>query len=195
MSTLGRPIEAMRLYKKVITEIPQFAMALVNRGLVRLSFARMVYDEGHSAALAAHACRDLESAIGPNLDWESAPGNIIDLVQAKALDIRSAVDVDKILTETEMDGWPLGESDEKAYRFCMLERQLFLNPLVMLGRHSIAASDPLHLPSHAFKGGAVPPLLGWYNQMMQEFVHARLLYHEAIEAAPLDDRPPPLCRR
>lgn len=60
----------------------------------------------------------------------------------------------------------------------------------MLGLHSIAVSDPLHLPSHKFAGGPVPPLLGWYNQMKQEFVSARLLYHQAMEAEPLDDRPP-----
>ena len=72
----------------------------------------------------------------------------------------------------------------------MLDRQLFLNPLVMLGAHSIAAADPLHLPSHTFSQGSVPPLVGWYNQMKQEFIGARLLYHEAMEAEPLEDRPP-----
>ncbi len=189
MSTLGRPIEAMRLYEVALTASPMFAMALLNRGLVRLSFARMVYDDGHRAVLAAHACRDLEKVIDPDLNWESAPENIIAFVQEKASEIRSDVDVNKVLSATEMDGWSLGKSDEKAYRVRMLDRQLFLNPLVMLGQHSIAACDPLHLPSHTFTDGTAPPLLGWYNQMKQEFVSARLLYHEAMEAEPFDDLP------
>ena len=190
MSTLGRPIEALRLYEFVLMTNPQFAMALANRGLVRLSFARMVHDAGHRAVLAAYACRDLERVVDPDLEWESAPTNIIALVKAKASEIRSAVDVDMVLAQTEMDGWPLGEGHGKAYRLRMLNRRLFLNPLVMLGSHSLAADDPLHLPSHTFADGTVPPRLGWYNQMKQEFIGARLLYHQAMEAEPLDDRPP-----
>lgn len=190
MSTLGRPIEALRLYEFVLITRPRFAMALANRGLVRFSFARMVYDAGHRALLAAYACRDLERVVDPDLEWESAPANVIALVNAKASEIRSAVDVDMVLAQTEMEGWPLGEGHAKAYRLRMLNRRLFLNPLVMLGPHSIAAGDPLHLPNHTFAGGTVPPLLGRYNQMKQEFVSARLLYHEAMEAEPLDECPP-----
>ncbi|MEX6509082.1 LA2681 family HEPN domain-containing protein [Jiella sp. M17.18] len=190
LSTLGRPIEALRLYEIVLMTNPRFAMALANRGLVRFSFARMVHDDGHRAVLAAYACRDLERVVDPDLVWESAPTNIISLVKTKASEIRAAVDVDMVLAQTEMDGWPLGVGEAKAYRLRMLNRRLFLNPLIVLGPHSIAAHDSLHLPSHTFAKGTVPPLLGWYNQMKQEFVGARLLYHEAMEAAPLDDRPP-----
>ena len=190
MNTLGRPVEALRLYDIVLRTKPRFAMALANRGLVRFGFARMVYDDGHRAVLAAHACRDLERIVDPDLEWDSAPANIVDLINAKVAEIRATVDVDTVLARTELDGWPLGEGDAKTYRLRMLDRRLFLNPLVMLGPHSIAAGDPLHLPSHVFTQGTVPPLLGWYNQMKQEFVGARLLYHEAIEAEPLDDRLP-----
>ncbi|MGY6646952.1 MAG: LA2681 family HEPN domain-containing protein [Salinarimonas sp.] len=190
MSTLGRPIEALRIYEYVLMTSPRFAMAIANRGLVRWCLARMVHDVGHRAILAAYACRDLERVAGPNLDWERPPANIVALVNAKASEIRSAVDVDMVLAKTEMDGWPLGEGQAKSYRLRMLDRRLFLNPLVMLGPHSIAAGDPLHLPSHTFAEGTVPPLLGWYNQMKEEFISARLLYHEAMEAQPLGDRTP-----
>lgn len=190
MNTLGRPVEALRLYAGVLRRTPRFAMALANRGLVRFCFARMVHDDGHRAVLAAYACRDLEHVVDPKLEWDSAPSNIIHLVKAKAAEIRSAVEVDAVLARTALDGWPLGEGDGKIYRHRMLDRQLFLNPLVMLGAHSIAATDPLHLPSHTFSQGSVPPLVGWYNQMKQEFIGARLLYHEAMEAEPLEDRPP-----
>ncbi|MFT6424665.1 MAG: hypothetical protein ACJAX2_000982 [Celeribacter sp.] len=190
MNALGRPVEALRLYEGVLRTRPRFAMALANRGLVRFCFARMVHDDGHRAVLAAYACRDLEHVVDPKLEWDSAPSNIIHIVKAKAEEIRAAVDVDTVLARTDLDGWPLGEGDEKSYRLRMLDRQLFLNPLVMLGAHSIAAADPLHLPSHTFSSGTVPPLVGWYNQMKQELIGARLLYHEAMESEPLDDRPP-----
>lgn len=188
INTLGRPIEALRLYDRVLRSRPRFAMAMVNRGLARFTFARMVYDEGHRAVLASYACHDLERAVDPDLEWESAPANIMEVINAKVADIRSVVDVDAVLARTELNGWSLGEGQTKAYRLRMLDRQLFLNPIVMLGPHSIAAGDPMHLPSHIFEG-TIPPLIGRYNQMKQEFVGARLLYHEAMMAEPLDDCP------
>lgn len=189
LNKLGRPIEALRLYDSVLRNKPRFAMAMVNRGLARFSFARMVYDDGHRAVLASYACRDLENVVDPDLDWDSAPANIIKLINAKVAEIRSTMNVDDLLTRIELKDWPLGKGEAQAYRQRLLDRQLFLNPLVMLGPHSIAAGDPLHLPSHTFAEGTVPPLIGRYNQMKQEFVGARLLYHEAMMGEPLDDCP------
>ncbi|MBE9639779.1 hypothetical protein IQ782_23260 [Salipiger pacificus] len=88
LSALGRPIEALRIYDSALLINPRFAMAIANRGLARLSFARMVHDTGHRAVLASYACRDLERVVDPDLEWESAPRNIIALVGAKASEIR-----------------------------------------------------------------------------------------------------------
>lgn len=187
MSALGRPVEALRIYESVLKSNPRFAMALANRGLVRLNFSRMVHDAEHRAVLAAYACRDLERVIDPDLDFESAPTHFIALVKARASEIRAAFDVERILAGAETDARPLGEGHARDYRLRMLNQGLFLNPLIVLGPHSFAACDPLHLPSHTFLNGLVPPLLGRYNQMKQEFVSARLLYHQAAEADPFND--------
>jgi hypothetical protein len=190
MNTLGRPIEALRLYRAVLRERPTFAMAIANRGLVRLTLARMVHDDGHRAVLAAHAWRDFDLVRHGDLEWEGEYLDMLAAVEQEAEQIRAAVDVDAVLARTDMDGWSLGDGDERAYRQRMLERGLFLNPLVMLGPHAIAAQDPLHLPSHSYGLHEPPHYLEWYNQLKQEFVAARLLFHEAMESAPLEDREP-----
>jgi hypothetical protein len=189
MNTLGRPVEALRLYDTVLQNRPRFAMAMANRGLTLLSLARMVHDDAHRAVLTAYACRDLEQIADRDPEWDSAPIDIIDSIDAEVAKIRSVIDVDAVLLRTELEGRPLGKREAKAYRLRMLDRRLFLNPLVMIGSHSIAASDPLHLPRHISSSATVPPLFGWYNQMKQEFIGARLLYHEAMEAEPICDHP------
>jgi hypothetical protein len=73
---------------------------------------------------------------------------------------------------------------EKVYRMWCLENRLFLNPLNDLGSYSVATRDILHLPSLTTgidEGGAEPPaIIGFYNQLKQEFVSARWLCYEGL---------------
>lgn len=188
MSTLGRPVEALRLYKAVLRDRPAFAMAIANRGIVRATFARMVHDDGHRALLVAHACCDFERVRSGDVEWEADYPDMIEAVGREAAQLRGAVDVDAVLARIDLDDWPLGDGEERAYRTRMLDMGLFLNPLAVLGPHAIAAADPLHLPSHSYGIDNPPHFLSWYNQLKQEFVAARLLYHEAMEGAPFEDR-------
>lgn len=87
-----------------------------------------------------------------------------------------------------MHAWQLGQGEERIYRERMLDMGLFLNPLVVIGPYPIAALDPLHLPSHTYGLDEPPHYVSWYNQLKQEFVAARLLFHEAIEGSPFEDR-------
>ncbi len=188
MNTLGRPVEALRIYAAVLRDSPNFAMAIANQGLARLTLARMIYDDGHRAVLAAHACQDFEKVRSGDVEWDGDYPDMMVAVDQQAAQVRAVVDVDAVFSKTDMSGWSLGEAEERDYRKRMLDMGLFLNPLSVLGPYSIAALDPLHLPSHSYGLDEPPHYLGWYNQLKQEFIAARLLFHEAVESEPFEDR-------
>jgi hypothetical protein len=71
-------------------------------------------------------------------------------------------------------------SRERKYREWALEQRLFLNPLVALGTHSVAARDTLNLPAIVVSIDEGPGLLGLFNQIKQEFISARYLLWEAL---------------
>ncbi|WP_057795718.1 LA2681 family HEPN domain-containing protein [Roseovarius atlanticus] len=188
MNTFGRPVEALRIYETVLRESPNFAMAIANRGLARLTLARMIYDDGHRAVLAAHAWQDFERVLNGDVEWDGDYPEMRAAVSEQAAQVRDAVDVEAVLAETDMHAWQVGQGEERIYRERMLEMGLFLNPLVVIGPYPIAALDPLHLPSHTYGLEEPPHYLRWYNQLKQEFVAARLLFHEAVEGPPFEDR-------
>jgi hypothetical protein len=71
---------------------------------------------------------------------------------------------------------------EQDYRRWVLRECLFLNPLNDLGPYSIAAHDVLSLPSYETPLREPPTLIGFFNQMKQEFVSARWLLYEGLHA-------------
>src|SRR5262249_50897784 len=79
----------------------------------------------------------------------------------------------------------LGKSaEERRYRIWCLRNRLFINPLNDLSALPIAACDILTLPSLTTPvgHGLMPSIIGFFNQMKQEFVSARYLYYEGVKA-------------
>jgi hypothetical protein len=82
-----------------------------------------------------------------------------------------------------MESFSLGSSgDEIAYRNWCLQNRLFLNPLNDIGPYPIAAHDVLGAPSIVVSIKEGPYYPGFFNQMKQEYVSARFLYYEGINA-------------
>src|SRR3546814_1717379 len=77
-------------------------------------------------------------------------------------------------------------SEERDYRTWCLRNALFLNPLNDIAAHSIAAQDILTLPDLVSSIDEPPILIGFFNQMKQEYVSARWEYYLGIQAK----RPP-----
>jgi hypothetical protein len=71
---------------------------------------------------------------------------------------------------------------ERQYRRWVLHSGLFLNPLNDLGSYSIAAQDIMSLPSITTTTGQFPPLIGFFNQMKQEYVSGRWLLYAGLHA-------------
>jgi tetratricopeptide (TPR) repeat protein len=181
LNTLGRGIEAMLLYDEALREQPKFAMALANRGIARMEFARALHDRGHAAIILLGAYEDLVAALSPNVVWDSDYPGIHKQITAKSQEIEAILDIARARQTANYDQHSLGRTKkERAYRKWALEWQLFLNPLNVLGAHSIAATDRFGLPTHHSTAGEPPQYIEWFNQLKQEFTTARLLIFEAL---------------
>jgi hypothetical protein len=66
-----------------------------------------------------------------------------------------------------------------------LTNRLFLNPINDALERSVAADDGLALPSFVTKLGEPPTLIGFFNQLKQEYVSARWAYYGGTHS----DRP------
>jgi len=70
--------------------------------------------------------------------------------------------------------------EERLYRHWCLKNKLFINPLNDLGAYPIANQDVLLLPDYVTEINKTPTLMGFFNQMKQEFVSARWLLYEGL---------------
>lgn len=93
--------------------------------------------------------------------------------------IESRIKPEKIIASNSLDAFSLGRSkEEQSYRRWALKNNLFLNPLMAIGPHAIAATDRMNLPSYVSPIGDPPTFIAWFNQMKQEYVAARWFLYE-----------------
>lgn len=190
LDTVGRVIEALRIYREVLAINNRFSIAVGNYGMALSFLANMVNDSGHYNDLHCYAYQALKTAINtpdPDLheqavavfrkrveEYESLPG----------IKIASEPIVYKELS--------LGEGEENEYRKWCLEKHLFLNPLNEVRELEAAfAHDPLSITSYTefinkndveTKSSGEPP--HWFamlNQLKEEYAYARHLFFEGSE--------------
>ncbi|QXO18545.1 LA2681 family HEPN domain-containing protein [Vibrio ostreae] len=180
LSSLGRTIESISYYDKVLSLIDNFAMAVGNKAINQFHYGQHLYDYGHSGVFFFHANKELSRFGTEPLLWDSG-------VQKDALDaFISYRDVtDEILNNIEFDSsfdfndFSLGESKkEQDYRKWCLKQRLFINPLNDVLDATIAANDILHLPSHVYAVGEEPRFPKYFNLLKQEFIVSRYMLYE-----------------
>ncbi|MHA7681880.1 LA2681 family HEPN domain-containing protein [Cupriavidus sp. PET2-C1] len=184
LDTAGRFIESRALWSEALQEQPTFWMARGNRGRGLMHYAHALYDPGHAAVFALAAHKDLADAI-QHIDEHPEFGD--PGLRAYFADAASAIgrhfDLPKIAADYRPEQFTLPEGgEERAYRRWCLQETLFLNPLNDLGPQPIAARDVLTLPDFVTSLGEPPVLVGFFNQLKQEFVSARWLYFDGINA-------------
>jgi len=180
LSSLGRSLEAIALYDVALSIVPNFAMALGNKGMAMQNLLPYIPDAGHARLIAAHACGLCRAANAPNVTWTTGDSSAGRLFANNADQIAKKIDVDKTISKFPLDRPSLGPtSEERAYRRWALAEGLFLNPLLVIGPHSIAATDRIHLPAHVAPIGDPPEFIAWFNQVKQEFVGARWFLYDA----------------
>ena len=186
LSSIGRFIEAIALWDRVLGIDDSFAMAHGNRGIGVNSYANALYDPGHAGLMRVAAYDSLAAATAADAVYDSA-GHQPARTQFENLKevIARHVDVNAVRRTVDLDNHSLGETaEERAYRAWCLRERLFINPLNDLGPLPIAARDILTLPSLTTTSSSarMPPVIGFFNQMKQEFVSARYQFYDGLHS-------------
>ena len=187
LSHLGRSIEALEIWRRALEVDPEFWMARGNLGSGLVRLGRLHYDSNQGAIMLLSAHKELVRALG---DAEKYP--IFGYPEARAYfeqqrrDIEANVDLSAVAENFELDGYTIGRSKrERDYRLWCLRHDLFLNLINELGPNTVAAHDPLVLPPFITKVGEPPSLIGYFNQLKQEFSAARWAFFEGIQDGPV----------
>lgn len=188
LDVMGRFIDAIEGYDAALRIIPKFAMALANRAYGLKHYAQFLEDKSERAILLLHAYDGLVAASAADAVYDSFDRDA--LSQRFADDARTyaaVVDLDRIRVTQDLDVPPLGRGKaERTYRQWCLEHRLFLNPLNDIGAHAKGASDNLVLPSISERFderpglSTPPPVIGFFNQMKQEYSSARFMLYEGL---------------
>ena len=184
LDTAGRFVEARAHWTRALEIDPEFWMARGNRGVGLMQYAKALYDRGHGAVFLVFAHRDLVKAV------DSAPryphlgdAAVASYFHQKAMAIERIIEPSTVGKAYLPDGHALGDTpEEQSYRNWCLREILFLNPLNDLEARSIAARDVLTLPNFVTALSEPPILIGFFNEMKQEFVSARWTLYEAMHA-------------
>lgn len=178
LSKIGRFVEALQYWNQALAIDSNFGMAIGNRGYGLLNYAKQLFDPGHIALFLERCSADLTRALRGELE----PG-VHEWLAPVLLEAKAAAQRLGLPEETLFHEHSLGDSSaEVSYREWCLRHCLFINPLNDLGEHSIAAADVLHLPTMVLGINESPSLLGFFNQLKQEFVSARYMYYEGLMA-------------
>jgi tetratricopeptide (TPR) repeat protein len=181
LHTVGRFIEAHEYWNRAIVIEPRFWMALGNRGCGRIEYANAVYSQQEREELIWAAYRDLTRAVELVREYPFGSQGALEFFKGHIDVLLARFGPDFLNHEMEFIDYSLGRSHrEKDYRTWALRETLFLSALNDLGTFSAAASDPLHLPDFVAPLDEPPVLIGFFNQIKQEYVSARWLLFDAI---------------
>lgn len=184
LNNLGRFIDALKYWDLAIQIIPNFAMALGNKGVGLTYYGHSLYDHGHTGILIATAKNILEQAISDDAFWDSGfqPSVNEQFTQHYDNSVKHLENI-KYDFALDLDQWSLGSSrQETHYRRWCLDKCLFLSPLNDVLKYSAASQDIIHLPDHTYKIDESPRFPNYYNLLKQEYVAARYMFYEAMNA-------------
>jgi tetratricopeptide (TPR) repeat protein len=179
MDTVGRFVEALEYWEQALALQPKFGMAVGNRGCGFETYAQALYDPGHRLLFAKFAHTGVTSALEKGVLFDGIYPQALAHFESVKKRIESLV---PSLNEIGLHDHPMGDTeDERNYRAWCLQNRLFLNPLNDLGPHSIANRDVLMLPAFTTKVKEPPTLVGFFNQLKQEYASARWFLYEGIQ--------------
>ena len=182
LNVLGRPVAAIEQWDAVVSEYPKFAMAQGGRASGMVSYASLLYDQGHRQVFYDCARSALSDATNNTAEWDEGEQD-----HYRDGFMHNKTRIEEFLKESEFDHKlvlqerSLGRSSrEQEYRRWCLGNSLFLNPLNDVLNLSVAARDWLHLPNHRYKVGEGQCFVEYYNIMKQEYVYSRYSLYNAL---------------
>jgi tetratricopeptide (TPR) repeat protein len=179
MRHCGRYIEAVAYWEQALEIDPDHGMARGNRGYGLERLAMLAHDPGHQRLILRAAHSELCRALDGPLEIGARPTFV-----AVRRRMEEWAPVSFFEAPPFEYCWPAGMTEEeRAYREWGLAERLFLNDLNELGPEPVAAADVLVLPDLVTPLDAGPELLGFFNQMKQEYASARYLLYGGILAS------------
>jgi hypothetical protein len=183
LTTIGRFVEAHEYWNRALAIEPRFWMALGNRGCGRIKYANAIYSQHTRQELIWAAYRDLTHAIALVDEYPHGSPGAPEFFKWHINELLARFGPDFLNHEMKFFDYSLGRSHrEKDYRIWALRERLFLTPLNDLGTYNAAATDPLHLPAYVAPLNEPPILIGFFNQIKQEYVSARWLLFDGMNS-------------
>jgi len=194
-SRYGRTIIALKYFNKALEIVPNHFMALTNKAICLESYAKLDYDDGHQIVFlkSTYACyhKALEE-INSHLDASEYDKKYYEKIHH---DIKLSIKrIEQMLPQEcldeglNFDKFSLGKTKkEEIFRRWVLSNKLFLNPMNDLDNFSIAAYDPLNLPTLTVPINlGFPKYITYFNQIKQEFIINRVLLYEGLNQLTID---------
>ncbi len=175
---IGRFVEAVWYYDKALAIDPNFGMAMGNKGFALTNYGRTLYDHGHASIFLKIAHGLIKEALKLPLEPGASEG-----FSQKIKWVESVLKPEFLSAPIDLTNSTMGRTKaEKAYRLWCLRERLFINPLNDLGNHPIANRDVLMTPSIVVEFDEGPTLHAFFNALKQEYVSARFLLYDGINA-------------
>lgn len=183
LNQFGRFIEAIKAWDSALNLVPNFAMALGNKGVGLTHYARALYDYGHGGVMVAHAVDELKEAISKSAIWDSGlHPEAEEYFRVNYLSAEKYLEKIEYRFDFDLNQWPVGDSKtEVEYRTWCLNNNLFLSPLNDVTQLYVSAQDVLHLPSHTYNIDEEARFPNYFNIMKQEYVTARFMLFESLD--------------
>ena len=181
LDRIGRMIEAIKYYQKLLKINSKFGMTLGNIGVAYLNYGMLVFDPSHRDIFnyfAYHYLQDsLRNRKNMNNDAIDCFKNYLEIFDKEY--VKQVLEPDLTIPE-----YSLGNSEEKHYRKWVMSNKLFLNPMNDLPVfENFIAADVLGMPSivTSVKDGMNYKYHGMYNNLKQEYIASRYLFYEATQ--------------
>jgi len=183
LNAIGRSLEAIEFWDRALNTFPNFAIALADKGLALDFYASWLNEEYKPYYLlnaynclykaCLYAPLQTQETLSKQKEFEFHKKRI-----SEKIDIKKATDCLDFKCDLE------GSRKEVDYRKWVLKNRLFLNLLNELGEYSVGAWDSIHLPDLVVNtlnsDNSPPAIIGFYNQLKQEYISARWLYYESL---------------
>lgn len=179
-SFIGRFVEAQDYWNKAIQIIPNFAMALGNKGNGLFYYGQVLFDKLHKVIFLNHSYYCLKEALELKQYLE---GNAEAGIKQLKEELESMLNSEALVELIDLNNFDLGNEEKLAkYRKWCINQKLYINPLNDLGVYTNASHDCLNLSTVVVKVKTPPTYFTLYNQIKQEYATARFSFYNSTES-------------
>jgi hypothetical protein len=178
-SFIGRCIEAQESWNKALEIIPDFVMAMANKGYGLYFYRQYLFDNSHKTIFGIYSGHYIHLTIDDKEKFEPGAWQFFSTFYN---DLKKHLSIEDIRKPPNLNEFSLGNNKRlKNYRKWALKNILYINPINDLGNFTSASHDCLNLSHLVFEINSPPIYFTLYNQIKQEYGTARFIYYESIQ--------------